>query len=69
MGCVVIVGGLINVIMYMYTSAIKNYQTTEVVHSRNFKGIGVAVKIISPKSQPQLSQMTIGQYQLGKTKT
>ena len=60
-----IVGGPINVMIYMYTRAIKNYQSTEVVYSRNLKGIGVAVKIISPKSQPQLSQMTIRQYWLG----
>jgi len=36
--------------------------TTIVVHSRDIGGAGVAHEVNSPKNQPQLSQMTMGQY-------
>jgi len=39
-----------------------------VVHSRDDEGVGVAHEVKSPENQPQFSQMTIGQYWLGKTK-
>ena len=42
--------------------------TTIVVYSRDYKGVGVAHKIISPKKQPQFPLMTIRQYWLGETK-
>jgi len=39
-----------------------------VVHSRDNQEVGVAHEVKSPKNQPQFSQMTTGQYWLGKTK-
>ena len=42
--------------------------STIVLYSRNHKRVGVAHEIISPKNQPQFSQMTMRQYWLGKTK-
>jgi len=39
-----------------------------VVHSRDNEEVGVAHKVKSPENQPQISQMTMGQYWLGKTK-
>ena len=39
-----------------------------ILYSRDHKEVGVAHKIISPKNQPQFSQMTMRQYRLGKTK-
>jgi len=39
-----------------------------VVHSRDDQEVGVAHKVKSPKNQPEFSQMTMGQYWLGKTK-
>ena len=38
------------------------------VHSRDDKEVGVAHEVKSPKNQPQFSQITMGQYWLGKTK-
>jgi len=38
------------------------------VHSRDDQELGVAHKVKSPENQPQFSQMTVGQYWLGKTK-
>ena len=38
--------------------------TTIVVHSRDDEEIGMAHKIVSPKNQPQVSQMIIGQIKL-----
>jgi len=37
-------------------------------HSRDDKEVGVAHKVKPPENQPQFSQMTTGQYWLGKTK-
>jgi len=39
-----------------------------VIHSRDDQEVVVAHEVKSPKNQPQLSQMTMGQYWLGKTK-
>jgi len=39
-----------------------------VVHSRDDEEVGVAHKVKSLEKQPQFSQMTMGQYWLGKTK-
>ena len=39
-----------------------------VLYSRDHIGVGVAHKIISPKNQTQISQITMRQYWLGKTK-
>jgi len=39
-----------------------------VVHSRDDKEVGVAHEVKSPENQPQISQMAMGQYWLGKTK-
>ena len=38
------------------------------VHSRDDQELGMAHEVKSPENQPQLSQMTMGQYWLGKTK-
>ena len=38
------------------------------VYSRDNKEVGVAHEVKSPKTQPQFSQTTMGQYWLGKTK-
>ena len=38
------------------------------VHSRDYKEIGVAHAVKSHKNQPQFSQVTMRQYWLGKTK-
>ena len=38
-----------------------------VVHSRDDQEVGMAHKAKSPENQPQLSQMMMGQYWLGKT--
>ena len=37
-------------------------------NSRDDEEIGVAHKVKSPVNQPQISQVTMGQYWLGKTK-
>ena len=42
--------------------------STIVLYSRDHKGVGVAHKITSPKTQPQFPLMTMRQYWLGKTK-
>ena len=42
--------------------------TTIVVYSRDYKGVGMAHEIISPKKQPQFPLTTIKQYWLGETK-
>jgi len=42
--------------------------TTIVVHNRDDQEVGMAHKVKSPENQPQFSQMTMGQYWLGKTK-
>ena len=42
--------------------------TTIVVYSRDDQEIDVAHKVKSPKTQPQFSHTTMGQYWLGKTK-
>jgi len=39
-----------------------------VVHSRENKEVGMAHEVKSPKNQPQFSQTTMGQYQLGNPK-
>jgi len=39
-----------------------------VVHSRDDESVGMANKIISPENQHQISQITMGQHCLGKTK-
>jgi len=39
-----------------------------VVHSRDDQEVGVAHGVKSPENQPQFSQMTMGQYWLGKIK-
>jgi len=39
-----------------------------VVHSRDDEEVDVAHEVKSPENQPQISQMVIGQYWLGKTK-
>ena len=39
-----------------------------VLYSRDHKGVGMALEIISPKKQPQLPLTTMRQYWLGKTK-
>jgi len=38
------------------------------VCSRDDQEVGMAHEIASPKNQPQFSQVTMGQYWLGKTK-
>jgi len=38
-----------------------------VVHSKDNKEVDVAHEVKSPENQPQFSQMTMGQYWLGKT--
>ena len=38
------------------------------VHSRDDQEVGVAHEVKSPENQPQFSQMTKGQYWLGKIK-
>ena len=38
------------------------------VHSRDDEEVGMAHEVKSPENQPQFSQMTMGQYWLGKTK-
>jgi len=39
-----------------------------VVHSRDDEEVGMANEVKSSENQPQVSQMTMGQYWLGKTK-
>jgi len=39
-----------------------------VVHSRDDEEVGVAHEVKSPENQPQISQMAMGQYWLGKAK-
>jgi len=38
-----------------------------VVHSRDDEEVGVTHEVKSPKNQLQFSEMTMGQYWLGKT--
>ena len=42
--------------------------TTIVVHSRDDKELGEAHEVKSPENQPQISQIAMEQYWLGKTK-
>jgi len=38
------------------------------IMNHNSEEVGVALEVKSPKNHPQFSQMTMGQYWLGKTK-
>ena len=38
------------------------------VHSRDDEEVGMGHKVKSPENHPQISQMAMGQYWLGKTK-